>query len=105
MGLDMTGRPNIPRIRTAPRLDFIERHLPYGWHAEGSAFFDRTVIVAPNNGGITIDWKYRGYRFGWSFTGALESKMLYIGRRWRERLIADAVQCMLRLEAKRRSAE
>lgn len=50
------------------------------------------TISKPGVGGVTIDWRGRGWRRGWSTTGRLDSKVTFSGRGWQQRLLADAVR-------------
>lgn len=68
--------------------------LPDGWTSEdlGGSFL---LIDTPRNRyrcSVTVDFTARGWRAGWSKTGRLDSRDTYIGRGWRDRLIADAVE-------------
>jgi hypothetical protein len=71
---------------------YVGVELPEGWKVEqwGS---DGTcwTIVAGALGGVTIDWKKRGYRLGWSSLGPLSSTKKYAGTGWKQRLIRDAI--------------
>lgn len=67
--------------------------LPEGWTSEAYRH-DCTVIHRKPYGLVTIDWTKRGFRSGVSSTGRLTSTAKYMGRGWRQRLVADAVQSL-----------
>lgn len=64
--------------------------LPDGWTSEHYVGCG-TSITWPAHGGVTIDWERRGFRSGYSVTGALTSTAKYTGRGWKQRLVDDAV--------------
>jgi hypothetical protein len=63
--------------------------LPEGWAAASHG--TRYTVIDNRHGGVTIDWQSRGYRGGFGTThGKLTSTGPYLGRGWRQRLVADA---------------
>lgn len=71
---------------------YVGVELPAGWTVEKlGAYDDHWTLVASALGGITIDWKKRGYRLGWSSVGPLSSTKKYGGKGWRQQLIRDAI--------------
>jgi len=65
--------------------------LPAGWTCEDSGQ-RYTVIRYPDHGFVTIDWKFRGFRGGQAWSGAMSSAKRYTGRGWARQLAADAVE-------------
>jgi hypothetical protein len=70
-------------------------HLPEGWTFELLPRDpDHVVIHTPPPGRymVTIDFRLRGFRMGWSTLGPLVSKRKkYSGRGWKQALVDDAV--------------
>lgn len=71
--------------------------LPEGWRSEISTHDRYLHITRPRVGCVSIEWQSRVARPGHVYHGTpiLEG---YTGRRWRERLLADAVAWLAGLE-------
>jgi hypothetical protein len=64
--------------------------LPEGWTAE--PFGDAVVIVAPGagGGGVTVNFKLRGFSLGWRHVRP-SSSGIYRGRGWKQDLVRAAI--------------
>jgi hypothetical protein len=71
----------------------LSKLLPEGWLFEYHKNEDGVVISANGVGRVTVDFKRRDYRGGWSFINTKGlSKNVFVGGRWRERLIEEAIE-------------
>lgn len=68
--------------------------LPAGWTSEDLGS-DQLLIVGWTSVDykqfVTVDFRRRGFRGGFSTHGAMHSQSVYTGRGWSQRLVADAV--------------
>ena len=73
----------------------VKKLLPEYWKA--SEFTNNTIVISAfsNNtycrGHVTVDFKYRCFRFGMAAIGQPESNYYRIGRGWKLGLITDAI--------------
>lgn len=76
-------------------IDKIE--LPEGWTAEAIQSSNNHILInAPNQAGmVTIDFKERVFRLGYTMTGRPHMQgVVYVGRGWKKDLISDAVAAL-----------
>lgn len=68
--------------------------IPQGWTQEQPRHIkDIVVFHAPEKKGmVSVDFKQRCFRSGWSSWGPATSTKQYLGRGWKASLIADAVE-------------
>lgn len=72
--------------------DLIE--LPDGWLYEGAYSNERTYIIWPGHGAVTIHWLRRSASLGWSEPQPSTPSDLPRGRGWRKELITRAVSML-----------
>lgn len=68
--------------------------LPAGWHAERDEIFGVIITGVDADGAqgfVTVSEKMRGFELGASL---IHTRGAYTGRRWQERLYADAVAAL-----------